>query len=128
MKLLLDTSTFLWIAVDHPRLSASARAAFMAPANEVFLSVVSAWEIAVKYQLGKLPLPVPPDRFVPEVREAHGVVPLALDEAAALGAARLPDLHRDPFDRMLVSQAIAHGMVILTDDRILWRYPARCLW
>lgn len=128
MRLLLDTSTFLWIAWDDPKLSARAREVFRDPANDVFLSAVSAWEIAVKHGLGKLPLPEPPERLVPALREAHGILPLPLDETAVLGVSRLPDLHRDPFDRMLVCQAIAHGLVILTDDEAIRRYPARCVW
>ncbi|MFZ5481746.1 MAG: type II toxin-antitoxin system VapC family toxin [Myxococcota bacterium] len=128
MRLLLDTSTFLWIVFDDARLSKAVREAFADPGNDVFLSAVSAWEIAVKHQIGKLPLPLPPDRFVPEVREAHGILPLPLDEAAVLGVSRLPDLHRDPFDRMLVCQAIAHGLAIATDDAAIRAYPARCVW
>jgi PIN domain nuclease of toxin-antitoxin system len=128
VRLLLDTSTFLWIAWGDARLSRAAREAFVDPDNDVFLSAVSAWEIAVTHKLGKLPLPSPPESLVPELREAHGILPLPLDEAAVLGVSRLPDIHRDPFDRMLVCQAIAHGLVIVTDDAAIRGYPARCLW
>lgn len=128
MRLLLDTSTFLWIISDAPDLSSRARELFVDPGNEVYLSSVSAWEIAVKYALGRLPLPEPPERFVPSQREQHGVEVLPLDEEAALHLARLPVLHRDPFDRMLVCQAIVHGLVILTLDSLVNQYPVRTMW
>ena len=128
MKLLLDTCTFLWIATDSPELSARARELFRSPDNEVFLSAGSAWEIAIKHSLGRLPLPDPPERFVPDMREAHAVSALPIDEEAALHLSRLPDLHRDPFDRLLVSQAIVHGLTILTPDPLVTQYPARTIW
>lgn len=128
MKLLLDTCTFLWVITDDPALSARAREAYLDPEHACFLSAVSAWEIAVKHALGRLPLPGPPDRFIPEQRERHGIEALPLDELAALLLPRLPALHRDPFDRMLVCQAIAGGLTLLTPDAELARYPIRTLW
>ena len=128
MRLLLDTCTFLWIASDAPALSARARELFRSPDNEVFLSAGSAWEIAIKHALGRLPLPSGPERFVPEMREAHDIAPLPIDEEATLHISRLPDLHRDPFDRLLVSQAIVHGLTILTPDPLVSQYPARTIW
>lgn len=128
MRLLLDTCTFLWIAVNAKDLSVSARKLFVDPGNDVFLSVASAWEIAVKHRLGKLPLPEPVARFVPALRERHGIESLTLDEESALHEARLPPLHRDPFDRILVSQAIVHGLVILTPDSQVQQYPVRTIW
>ena len=128
MRLLLDTCTFLWIVADAPQLSPRARSLFQAPDNEVFLSAVSAWEIAVKHGLGRLPLPEPPARFVPAARDAHGIEPLALDEESVLQVGRLPDAHRDPFDRMLVCQAITHGLAILTPDPLVSDYPVRIVW
>lgn len=116
MRLLLDTCTFLWIAAGAPELSARARELFTDPDNEVYLSSVSAWEIALKHSLGRLPLPGPPERFVPSERTRHGIEPLALDEESALHLARLPRLHRDPFDRMLVCQALVNGLVVLGPD------------
>jgi len=128
VKLLLDTCTFLWLASDDPALSERARTLFRDPEHEVYLSAVSAWEIAVKHALGRLPLPEPPSTFVPDVRRRHGIEPLPIDESAALVLDRLPDLHRDPFDRMLVGQALTGGFVILTPDRQIARYPVRVEW
>lgn len=128
MNILLDTCAFLWIAGDAPELSREARDRFQDPDNEVYLSSASAWEIAIKHSLGKLPLPENPDRFVPARRKEHGVLMLAVEEEAALHLGRLPDLHRDPFDRILVCQAIVGGMAILTPDPLIRQYPVRTFW
>jgi PIN domain nuclease of toxin-antitoxin system len=128
VKLLLDTCTFLWLIGDALELSTPARKLFRDPSNEIFLSAVSAWEIIVKHKLGKLPLPQPPQEFIPPWRTRHGIEPLPLDEAAVLHLARLPDYHRDPFDRILICQAIAHGLAILTPDPLIGQYPVRVEW
>jgi PIN domain nuclease of toxin-antitoxin system len=128
MRLLLDTCTFLWIVADAPALSPRARDLFSSADNEIYLSAASAWEIAVKHGLGRLPLPASPDRFVREMREAHGITALSIDEESALHVSRLPALHRDPFDRILVSQAIVHGLTILTPDILVTQYPGRTIW
>ena len=101
---------------------------FANPDNDVVLSAVSAWEIAVKHGLGRLPLPEPPEHYLPRQRDAHGVGSMLLDEETALHVRRLPNLHRDPFDRMLVCQAIVHGMTILTPDPLITQYPVRTVW
>ena len=128
MRILLDTCTFLWIAVDAPELSARARDLFREPENDVYLSAVSTWEIAVKHALGRLPLPDTPETYVPRLRQRHGIEPLALDEEVTLYSTRLPSLYRDPFDRMLVCQAIVGGMVLLTPDPGIIQYPVRAIW
>jgi PIN domain nuclease of toxin-antitoxin system len=128
VRLLLDTCTFLWIVNGSERLSPAARRAFQAADNEVFLSVVSAWEIAVKSALGRLPLPAIAARFVPEQRQAHDIAVLPLGEDTALRVAALPELHGDPFDRMLICQAIEHGLTIATPDDDIGRYPVRVIW
>jgi len=128
MKLLLDTCTFLWIIAGDATLPPHVVALFRDSDNEVYLSAASAWEIAIKHALGRLALPSPPERFVPTERERHLITPLPIDEASALHLTRLPAIHRDPFDRMLVSQAIVHGLAILTPDPILTQYPARTIW
>jgi PIN domain nuclease of toxin-antitoxin system len=128
VRLLLDTCTFLWVVAGAPELSNHARELFADPDNEVYLSSVSAWEIALKYGLGRLQLPESPERFIPAQRTRHGIEPLALDEESALQLARLPRLHRDPFDRMLVCQAIVNGLVILGPDSAISQYPVRAAW
>ena len=113
---------------DDPALSPEARAAFAAPDNEVYLSPVSTWEILVKHGLGRIEMPTPADRFLTRQREAHGIQSLPLDEASVMQLPRLPALHKDPFDRMLVCQAIAHSLVLLTPDEAISRYPVRVHW
>jgi PIN domain nuclease of toxin-antitoxin system len=127
MKLLLDTCTFLWLAAGES-LSPTSAAAIRDPSNDVFLSAVSAWEIAIKNANGQLPLPEPPERLIPTERRLRCITPLLLDEDASFQLARLPQLHRDPFDRMLICQAIVHGLAIVTPDPLITQYPIRVVW
>ena len=128
MRLLLDTVAFLWLAEDDAHLAAAAREAIVDPANDVFLSAASAWEIAIKHRLGRLGLRIPPDEYVPQQRRLHRIETLGIDEDATLQAGKLPDLHRDPFDRLLVAHAIVHGLTIVTPDRLIRNYPVPVLW
>ena len=128
MRLLLDTCTFLWIASGSDKLSPAARAAFLDANNQRYLSASSCWEIAIKCSLGRLPLPDKPEVYIPRIREKSGIESLPIDEASALHSSRLPSLHNDPFDRIVVAQAIVHGMVILTPDEAIAQYAARVLW
>jgi PIN domain nuclease of toxin-antitoxin system len=127
VKLLLDTCTFLWLAGGRS-LSPAAAAAVRDPSNDVFLSAVSAWEIVTKNRTGRLPLPESPDRLIPTERQLRGVTALPFDEESALQGLRLPPLHRDPFDRMLIAQAIALGLAIVTPDPAIAQYPIRVIW
>ena len=128
MKLLLDTAVFLWWVTASEAVPGPVRAAVSAPANEVWVSAVSAWEIAIKHRLGRLPLPAAPGTLVPRERQRHGFGSLSLDEKSALHLPRLPRLHQDPFDRMLVCQAIEHSLTLVTPDHVVRRYPIRTLW
>jgi len=128
MKLLLDTCAFLWIIRGKPQASPLAIALFRDCANEVFLSSVSAWEIAVKHRLGKLPLGDLPVRYVPGEREKHGIKTLPLSEADTLALGKMPFLHHDPFDRMLICQAMVNQMTILTPDPLIAQYPVMTRW
>ena len=92
------------------------------------LSPVSAWEIAVKHAAGRLKLDIPPEEFVPKYRILHGIETLPLDESSALRLTLLPEYHRDPFDRMLVCQALTSGATILTPDPEIRQYPVNVLW
>jgi PIN domain nuclease of toxin-antitoxin system len=128
MKLLLDTCTFLWSIEGGEALSEVARRALVDPANEVYLSAVSAWEIVLKHALGRLPLPEPPEQYVPAQRQLRGIERWPLDEEASLHLQRLPPIHRDPFDRMLICQALVAHFTLVTPDPEIARYPVRTLW
>ena len=128
MKFLIDTCTFVWIVSGGRSLPPRVVSAYQSADNEIFLSAVSVWEIAVKHAAGRLALPEPPHQLVPAERVRRGIASLGFDEESALHVTKLPALHRDPFDRMLVSQAIVHGMTILTPDALITQYPSRTLW
>ena len=128
MRILLDTCTFLWLVEGDPALSPRAREAIVDPSNQVFLSPISAWEIVMKHALGRLELKVAPDLFVTEQRELHRIESLPLSELAALQVAKLPALHRDPFDRMLAAQSVAEACAIATPDPLLRQYPIVAIW
>ena len=127
MKLLLDTHIFLWYISADPKLPATHRDAIRDPANEIFLSVASLWEAVIKFALGKLPLPEPPAEYLPRQRAAHQIAPLPIDEAAFIHLARLPPLHRDPFDRILIAQTLQHGLTLASVDDAVLAYPVPML-
>lgn len=127
MKLLLDTHIFLWYITKDKRLPQVFRNNIRSKDNEVFLSVVSLWEAIVKYQLGKLPLPESPESYLPAQRKKHQVSSLELDEISISHLIGLPNIHRDPFDRMLICQAIEHGLVMITVDDKIAQYPVQVL-
>jgi PIN domain nuclease of toxin-antitoxin system len=123
MRLLLDTHAFLWYITDDARLPAAFAAAIQDEVNEVYLSVVSVWEALAKHQLGKLPLPAPADEYLRLRREQHNIASLPFDEPSLSYLLRLPLHHRDPFDRMLICQALQHDLQMLTSDALFKQYP-----
>lgn len=122
MKLLADTQVVLWSATDPQRLAASARAAIEDGANELSVSIVTAWEIAIKQSLGKLDLPAPAEQWLPEVLRRTGFEVAEIGLAAALRVRALPWHHRDPFDRLLIAHALEDGYTIITHDATLATY------
>lgn len=128
MRILLDTCTFLWLILDAGELTGRVKDLFADSDNEVFLSVVSTWEIAVKHAIGRLDLPEEPRLYIPEQRERHGIQSLSLDEPSSLQVSALPKIHSNPFDRMLISQALIHGLTILSPDDMIKKYPVRIVW
>lgn len=128
MKVLLDTCSFLWIISDDQALSPLSREIFSDRTHEIVLSAISVWEILVKYSLGRIPLPTPAGQFINQQRERHGIGTLALEEAAIGHLPKLPALHKDPFDRMLICQAIQHELTILTPDPLITQYAVRTAW
>jgi PIN domain nuclease of toxin-antitoxin system len=110
------------MVAEPARLSDATRDLLADVRNELLLSAVSSWEIAIKYRLGKLPLPKPPNRFIPELLRLSGTVPLAIEHDHTLRVADLPDHHRDPFDRLIVAQAQCLDVPIVTADQQLSAY------
>jgi PIN domain nuclease of toxin-antitoxin system len=127
MRILLDTHVALWFISGSPRISTKRRLAIEDPANEVYLSVVSVWEAAIKHAVGKLNLPSPPAVLLPAERQRHQISSLPLEDAAVAHLHTLPPIHRDPFDRMLACQAIEHGLTLATVDSVFSQYPVALL-
>lgn len=128
MSYLLDTCTFLWLIDSPENLSGAVSAALARYDSVAQLSAVSSWEIAVKNRLGKLPLAASPELIVTEGRSRHGIDALPFDEVCIRHLEKLPDVHRDPFDWMLICQAIEYGLTILTPDPMIRKYPIKTLW
>jgi len=128
MTILLDTHAFLWWITDDPQLSGTAQALIRDPQNTLLLSAASAWEIAIKVALGKLPLPEPPDVYVPRQMALNRVSPLSISMEHSLGVFALPMHHRDPFDRILIAQSRSLNIPLLSADPLVKAYPVRVIW
>lgn len=126
MRLLLDTHVFLWYISGDTRLSESWQQA-VRESEAVFLSTVSVWECVIKFGLAKLALPEAPDAYLPRQRERHGIASLGIDEGVFSFLAKLPHRHRDPFDRMLVAQALQYDLTLATVDPAVTAYGAKFL-
>ena len=128
MRLLLDTHALIWWVTDDPALSKTAWDAIGDPANEVLASAASAWEIATKHRIGKLPQAGPlAQDFVASIA-AEGFVGLPIGVSEGEAAGRLPGPHRDPFDRMLIAQALAASLTFVSNERLFDRYGVARLW
>lgn len=128
MNVLLDTCTLLWLEAEPSRIPASLLQILSRPETRRILSAAVAWEIAIKWATGRLPLPLPPDDFLKKVRAESMIESLPVFEAAALQTAKLPRLHHDPFDRIQISQAIEHGLILATPDPLIRQYAVRTIW
>lgn len=128
MRALLDTHTFLWSNTDDPRLSRVVRDLIEDGGNEIVLSAVSAFEIAIKYARSRLPLPDPPGLWVTMRLNIQSLSPLPVEIVHALRVAELPLIHNDPFDRLLVAQAQLERLPILTSDPNIARYDVEVIW
>jgi PIN domain nuclease of toxin-antitoxin system len=127
MKFLLDTSIFLRSLDDFRSLNEVAQKVFTA-GEEVYLSSASSWEIVVKYGTGKLNLPTTPAKFIPETLTRFSICALPISLAHTFAVEALPNHHKDPFDRILIAQAQIEGMVLMTEDSDVTKYPLETLW
>jgi PIN domain nuclease of toxin-antitoxin system len=128
VRYLLDTHVWLRLQADRGRIAGAVRAELAETSAQLMLSAVSSWEIAVKYALGKLPLPEPPSTYVPSRMRHDGVDGLAISHAHTLHVAGLPHHHGDPFDRLLVAQAQLEDLTLVTADPKLTSYDVPVLW
>ena len=128
MRILIDTRAFLWWLAGDGRLSEAARAVIANPDNNVLVSAASAWEVTTKHRLGKLPGADIVTGDVVAAIQDHGFEPFAITVAHAERAGRLPGPHRDPFDRMLIAQSLAHDLPLVSNESFFDRYGVRRIW
>lgn len=128
MRVLLDTHTFLWFITADPKLSTSAQQVLVAGGNELLLSMASLWEIAIKVSIGRLPIPQPLQTFIPQQLGTNRIGLLMVELEHTFEVARLPLHHRDPFDRMIIAQAIHDRLPIVSADGAFDSYPIQRLW
>ncbi len=128
MQVLLDTNAFLWWVTDDDKLSKTSRSLIGNPENMIFFSVVSAWEIVIKYQLGKLPLPEPAKSYIPKRVEHYDFILLVISMRDVLEISNLPNHHKDPFDRLLIAQGRIKNLPIVTADEKFKLYGTEIIW
>lgn len=128
MTYLLDTHVFLWLATAPELLSPTVLGITEQDASELLLSAASGWEIALLWKLDRIELPEPPALCVPAFMQALRVTPFPIGFSTAMAAATLPLIHRDPFDRILVAEAMRNNLALLSKDATLARYDVHVLW
>ncbi|HIJ86837.1 MAG TPA: type II toxin-antitoxin system VapC family toxin [Desulfuromonadales bacterium] len=128
MRLLLDTHTFLWWINNDPSLSQPARSAISSKLNECYVSLASCWELAIKVSIGKLQLTKSLDRFIPEELATNDFQLLSIHFKHVAKVEALPFHHRDPFDRLIVAQALSEKMTLISADTVLSEYGVKRLW
>lgn len=121
--ILLDTCVFLWLAADQAKLSANSRQSLRLNAGRLFVSSISAFEIAVKAKKGKLNLPVNPEDWFSRALRHHGIREIPVNSRIAVQSIALPPLHNDPCDRIIIATALEHTMPVVTSDRLIKQYP-----
>jgi PIN domain nuclease of toxin-antitoxin system len=127
MKALLDTHTFLWAISGDEKLSRRAAEVFAGP-SDLWLSVASIWEILIKVQIGKIPLPVPAGPYIVKKLAENRIETLAVSRDHVLRVETLPRHHSDPFDRLLVAQSLEEKLPVVTADRAFALYPVELIW
>lgn len=127
MKILIDTQIFLWLFGNSSRISLNVRNLLINPNNTIYFSAASAWEIAIKYGNGKLKLPDEPKIFVPDRLKRANFVWLEINHEHTLAVAKFPLIHKDPFDRLLITQANVENLSLLSADSIFGNYSVKLI-
>jgi len=128
MKYLLDTHAFLWFVTDDNRLSSKAKSIIQDSSNEIYFSAASAWEISIKTKLGRLKLGRNLESFIIEQLTENSFGPLAITVSHSLYTEKLPQIHKDPFDRIMISQTKVENMVLITRDKEIREYKVSTVW
>ena len=128
MNILLDTHAFLWWITDDPELSETARNIIRDSSNTLYWSAASSWEVAIKYALGRLPLPEEPEKFIPPELTKNHIESLLITDEHAFHTRQLPHHHKDPFDRMLIAQARTESLMLLSCDSMFDLYDVKVKW
>ncbi len=128
MIYLLDTVIWLWSIGPEEKINKIAREILNDGGEEIYLSAVTSWELSIKMSLGKIHLPAPPGQCIPAFMAKQGLRPLSVSHIHAAKVYELPRYHEDPFDRLLIAQAIVEQMTVLTSDRAFGKYPVEVLW
>lgn len=125
---ILDTAPLIYLMSEEDSVPAPVRRELADPKSEVFYSQISIWEIQIKYQLGMLPMSDEPATVLPRELARYGLTQLDLTDSAIYGLSRLPPVHKDPFDRILVVQAKLTGSTLVSPDKIFSKYPVNVRW
>jgi PIN domain nuclease of toxin-antitoxin system len=128
VKVLLDTHTFLWWVADDPQISVTAKNIIVNPDNDIYLSVISAWEIIIKVGTGKLSLSEPPEIYIPNPIASNQFEILPVQISHILKINSLPNFHKDPFDRLLIAQSLVEDFSLITIDSAITQYPVKTIW
>lgn len=128
MNILLDTNAFLFIISDDTRLTGNAKEAFLDKDNSIFLSIVSIWEIVIKATIGKLIIPSPYKTFIQDQMNTNKIILLSLKPEHVYLLEKIPSIHKDPFDRILVCQSKSEKIPVMSSDKIFSQYGIKVIW
>ena len=128
MKYLLDTHAFLWFVMDDKRISTHAQSIIKDSKNEIFFSSASAWELAIKVKLNRLKIKGNLEPFIVEQLSTNNIVPLSITIYHSLYTEQLPQIHKDPFDRMIIAQSVVENLQLISTDKDIRKYKVATVW
>lgn len=128
MGYILDTHTFLWFASGNPRISGKAKKTIENSRNQIFVSSALVWELSIKTGIGKIEFKKDLDTFISECIRSYNFTPLPITIPHAIQTSKLPEIHKDPFDRILIAQSISEKSPIITSDKYIQKYDVKTIW